>query len=711
MAHNMNGTTSPSDLLSLNYNKIFGFSSNNSDSMFHLVSSENKGITYQTRDVIERFEIDDVDYQIIEDDVYVVDWKHIIDKYFVCDDNFVDKYKENINLLETDLVDEISNVFVFSKGNDNVHYSQIVKKHEGHLVAMFIETEKIMNSFLKLSDVSEISEEIMKNTNSFYAEVVVEDQPYILLEEGIFNYSMFNVESKYQDQNGKIKIPLKEYVMNYVDYSFDNSELFYNTKMNQVLNGELDHFSCVTKMKTVTLDRHVELYFKTKISKLDSGRVVLVYSDYTNQQLAIEKDELRKVTDHFTGLRNRRAFSYDYDKTKFENCVISFVDLKNLEFINEMYDRRTGDMYLAKLGARLKKLGDNTVCYRLGGDEFVVVTSDFSATEIPTILYKISEPIEIKNNSHKVTASMIYIDLAVNKLSSLKEILSILDYTRQSYKDHVAGSCIEVNERIFNNFDRQKILYKELSQGFNKDLVYPLFQPYIDTISKRVIGFESLARIVIDDVIYQPSEFIPVLESMNLIYELDLLMFDQSCKMKVKFDSLSPEGTSFIASSNLSPKSFKMLSVDDFEKVIDKYSLSKKDVKIELTEEDNITDYISSLLEDLIERGFNISIDDFSAGHSSLKYIAEIKSNTLKVDRQLLVELDSKGSEKTMIIYKNIVSLAKALDMEVVSEGVETQEQVSILQNLGVNYLQGFFFSRPVPTIEFMKYALAINAE
>jgi len=702
-----NKTTIASDLLELNYNKIFGFSSNTTDSFFQLISTDYRGITYQSKAVIDQLEIEEEDYRIDESGVYIVDWKDIIDKYFVCDNLFIEKYQDKLGLLRSGLIDEISNIFVYSK-NDNVrHYSQIIKRFDDYIVAMFMETSQLMKHFIKVNDVNEISQDIMKTTSSFFAEIVLEEVPYMLLDESVQNYSLFSFDKYIVDH--QIKISLKDFIALFIDNSHQKSTQFYSDKIKAVIEARIDTFSTITKMSTVAGNEQVELYFKTRVTRLESGRIVIVYSDYTEQQLTIEKEELRKITDHFTGLRNRTAFTFDYMETSFKNCVISFVDLKNLEFINEMYDRRTGDVYLSKLGLRLKELGENTVCYRLGGDEFVVVTSDFSTEEVPDILEKISSPIEIAGNAHKVTASMFFVDLAKNQFDNLKDILSILDYTRKTYKDHVAGSCIEVDDHVFINFERQKILYKELSQGFDKNVVYPLFQPYIDTHTKKVIGFESLARIVINNVVYQPSEFIPVLESMNLIYKLDLMMFEESCKMKMKFDLMGGDKQKFIASSNLSPKSFKMVCVKDFEEIVDRYDMDRADVKIELTEQEKMDTYVWDLLEDLTENGFNISIDDFSAGHSSLKYIAEIRSKTLKVDRQLLTELSINSSEKNMIIYKNIVNLAQALDMEVVSEGVETEEQVSILQNIGVNYLQGFFFSRPVNRSEFMEYAIEVN--
>jgi len=698
------------NLFKLDFKKIFDFSLEISNSFFQIISPNDDFITYQNLETINKLGIEENDYVDLGHGVYSIDWKNCFQKYFDNNQDIMKSVSNNTDVLNKGKVSEIPNVFIYKGENEKEYFSRFVKKIEGNYVALFINITELVKTQDMNKNYDQITREVMRNTGTFFMEIVTKNEnTYALIEKNLVSFSIMQFDDFNFKNNEQIFMPLNDFLINYVDFNFKQSDKLLIDKLHEVLNYKTKNASNLIKLKCNSSFNPTELYFKTNITRLENDRVFIFFTDCSDQYLNHEKEKLRKITDIYTGLRNRRALNQDYKDNQFNNCIVSYVNLKNLQYINEMYDRATGDIYLAKLGARLRELGSNTVCYRYAGDQFMVVTSDFTVEEIPEILKFISSPIQINLNSHKVAASMLFVDLKKNNFNNLNDIISILDFSKKKYRACPANSCIEVDEKIVDSYSRQKVLYKVLSQGFDRTMVKPLFQPFIDTKTKKVIGFETLARIEIDDVIYQPNEFIPVLESMNLIYKLDIMMFEESCKMKKKFDESKYSKKPFVASSNLSPRSFGLLKVDDFEEIVKNYGVDKESIKLELTEEDAINDRIAVQIEELIVNGYHISIDDFSAGHSSLKYIAEIQSNTLKVDRQLLNEINSKSNCKNLIIYSNIVSLAKALNMEVVSEGVETEEQVSALQKLGVNYLQGFFFSKPIPKIEFMNYALSLN--
>ncbi len=244
---------------------------------------------------------------------------------------------------------------------------------------------------------------------------------------------------------------------------------------------------------------------------------------------------------------------------------------------------------------------------------------------------------------------------------------------------------------------------KEFDNAIKNGYIIPYFQPLTRSITGKVCGAEALARWIDPNKgVIQPNEFIPLLEENNLIYKLDLVMIENVCKF---YNENKIKNLCF--SINISRLDFK--TADMFKLINDimnKYNVPREAIHLEITESimfDNKLD-INDLFERFHNNGFEIWIDDFGSGFSSLHVLREYKFDVLKIDMSLVQRFDLNSKK---ILY-SIINMAKKLGMRSVAEGVETKEQYKFLKDIGCEIIQGYYFSKPMPGNDFLKY-LDIN--
>ena len=228
------------------------------------------------------------------------------------------------------------------------------------------------------------------------------------------------------------------------------------------------------------------------------------------------------------------------------------------------------------------------------------------------------------------------------------------------------------------------------------------FQPQINSRTNRIVGAEALVRWNHPESgLISPGVFIPLLESMGLIYQLDQYVWEQACVYLCRLRAL---GYTFPVSVNVSPRD--VYSGDIFQVIsdlVEKYDLPVDSLNLEITESALVLDMdrLLGIIRRLQQRGFRIEMDDFGSGYSSLNTLKDIPVDVLKLDMRFLEgATDPERSEK---ILKMIVGLAGSLHIPLIAEGVEKKEQVDLLASIGCYNLQGFYYSRPVPFEDFLQ--------
>lgn len=220
----------------------------------------------------------------------------------------------------------------------------------------------------------------------------------------------------------------------------------------------------------------------------------------------------------------------------------------------------------------------------------------------------------------------------------------------------------------------------------------------------KVVGCEALARWQKQDgTIIMPSAFIPIMEKNSSIVKLDTYMWEEAIKQLEKWKDTNNKD--LFISINISPKDFFYIDVFEyFEELINKYRVDKKKLKLEITESIMMNDENKQLanIEKLHRAGYIVAIDDFGKGYSSLSLLKDLNADALKIDKDFLKEIDS--NQKSESILKSLIDMSNNLNMKVVTEGVETKQQLDKLSNLGCNYFQGFYFAKPMSINEFEEY-------
>jgi diguanylate cyclase (GGDEF)-like protein len=425
-----------------------------------------------------------------------------------------------------------------------------------------------------------------------------------------------------------------------------------------------------------------------------------------------ESELIRLATeDTLTGLPNRH-WLINYLPKALEKAAVNatqvavlVIDLDDFKHVNDSSGRATGDRLLQAIAVRLRSvLRPEDVCVRLGEDEFAVILENVASVDdvmhvASRTTQALHQPFDILQRKKPFSAS-IGISMFPADGNDAETLLKNADIAMYSAKAECRGKFrfyeYTLYERIKSRLDTEQ----ELLHAIEEDHFVMYYQPRVDTVSGKLVGMEALVRWIHPERgLVPPNSFIPLAESTGIILPLGELVMDKVCAQMASWQTqqlpLVP------ISVNVSARQFNEGNVKDFVAAcLHKHHIAAELIEIELTESVMTGDFDLVLAEinAISALGVKIHIDDFGTGYSSLALLHKLDMDVLKVDRAFTSQLgDGKDGE---IFFAAIVSMAKALGMSVVAEGVETAEQLHILQTLGCDEIQGFFISKPLPAHE-----------
>ncbi|WP_243840626.1 EAL domain-containing protein [Paenisporosarcina antarctica] len=421
--------------------------------------------------------------------------------------------------------------------------------------------------------------------------------------------------------------------------------------------------------------------------------------------------------DELTGLPNRRYFqmyvnSILESSQSHENMLAVFLlDLDRFKLINDTLGHSKGDTLLVEIAQRLNDyLLNKGKLFRMGGDEFTIVLSasqtfDDLKNIADDIIEIVRKPFVIQGLEFHISTS-IGIAIYPNDSSDVTTLFSHADNAMYRAKERGKNGYCFYNSDMNEESMKKLTLETELELAIKNDDLVLHYQPQIDLQTNQIIGMEALLRWNHPQLgLIPPSDFIPIAEEMGLMVILGEWVLSQGCRqMKTWHD----QGlTSLKISINLSPQEFlKQRLVDKVKQVLLDTGLTPNCLELEITESMTM-DVIrsTSILEELSELGIQIAIDDFGKGFSSLNYLKNFHIHRLKIDRSFIHDMIS--GPKDAKIVGTIISIAHALNLKVIAEGVENEEQLLFLRNLNCDEIQGFYYSKPLPAIEIeRKYIL-----
>ena len=416
--------------------------------------------------------------------------------------------------------------------------------------------------------------------------------------------------------------------------------------------------------------------------------------------------------DALTSLPNRAMFNdvlnlaiqnaRRYDR----NFAVLFIDLDRFKNINDTLGHDAGDKLLQEMGTRLTQtVRASDVVARLGGDEFVLLVQEVAepkqvAAVARKILSALVEPMSIQGQECRVTASIgicMYPSEGRNEQSLMKNADIAMYRAKEDGKNNYKFYSEEIN---IHTFERMA-LETSLRRGLERNEFFLHYQAKLDLHTKRVTGVEALVRWQHPDLgVVPPVQFIPLAEETGLIVPIGKWVLNTACAQNVAWqrEGLPPLSMAV----NLSARQFADEDlVKDIADALENSGMTPELLELELTESMVIQnpERAGKVLAEIKKMGARLAIDDFGVGYSSLTHLKRFPIDTLKVDRSFIHDLPQDPEDKA--ICQAIIAMGKSLNLTVVAEGVETLDQQTFLQDNNCDQMQGFFFSRPVPSDQF----------
>jgi diguanylate cyclase (GGDEF)-like protein/PAS domain S-box-containing protein len=439
--------------------------------------------------------------------------------------------------------------------------------------------------------------------------------------------------------------------------------------------------------------------------------IVINYNDITEMKKAKQEVHFMAYYDYLTELPNRRfleeKLELEMKLSKATNTKIAlmFIDLDRFKYINDTLGHVIGDSVLIEVAKTLKfSIGDNDVI-RLGGDEFIVVlkniTSSNQVEEVAKkIIEKIDRPIIINDYELFVTVSIgisIYPDSSEDINTLMKNADLAKNLIKENGKNNYQIFTPSHNEKINKTFYYQNDLRKAVT---NNELEI-FYQPIMSASTAQMVGAEALIRWnhPVWGVV-SPADFIPLAEESGLIVQIGEWTLRTVCQQIKEWESSWERPIKL--SINLSV--IQLLQKDFIKSVasiIEEYKINSSFLEFEITESLLMISEkeIEPTFIELKKLGVKVALDDFGTGFSSLGYLQKYKFDTLKLDRLFIQNIHKSAESEAIVQF--IINLAKQFKFKVIAEGVEYQEQLQLLQELGCHEVQGYLYSKPKPVREF----------
>jgi len=452
------------------------------------------------------------------------------------------------------------------------------------------------------------------------------------------------------------------------------------------------------------------------VIKSERDELVVITFREISQQLEYE-ERIRQSTfyDDLTGLPNRALFinrlesAINKRKRGFEDhFAVVFLDLDEFGAINEGLGHETGDKLLNDIAARIAMTvrPDDTIS-RFSGDIFAILlgTVDSAAGAIEAcrrIQIAIERPITLGSTTLNISASAGVV-FNQNSYDIAEEMIRDADTALHRAKDGSKGSYVIFDSGMYRQAVRFIERKMSMQQAMQDGAFEVYYQPIVDVKTEKLISMEALVRWnhPLEGPI-SPAEFIPIAEKTGLILPLGEFVLRSVCEQIREWDKVG--FGNFRVAVNLSARQFENNIPQLVRGIIEETGISPESLAFEITEGiamKNVDQNIR-MLDELRALGLSISIDDFGTGYSSLAYLKRFPLNTLKIDRSFIKDITENEDDRE--ITKAIIAMGQNLRLHVLAEGVETTEQVEFLRASGCDFIQGYYYARPLPPGQIIPY-------
>lgn len=441
--------------------------------------------------------------------------------------------------------------------------------------------------------------------------------------------------------------------------------------------------------------------------------IIMCFIQETNAPKEEKSIPSKSDINELTGLYRSNAFYNQIDKllstTNQQYCMIA-IDIEHFKLFNDWYGIPAGDLFLRAIGNDLKELEEQLqgIAGYLSGDDFAIVIP-YQTSSIKLIHDRLMNYVEKFDDKIGFYPALGIYVIEDNTLLS-RAIYDRATIALASVKGNYAKRIAYYQDEMQLRMEEEHKLLLEFQAALENEEFTFYIQPKCNILTGKIIGAEALIRWIHPEKgIIPPMEFIPILEKNGLIGKLDYYIWEEVFKsIKAWIDS----GNQAIPISlNLSRIDiFTLDVVTCFKELIQKYPIDQNLIEIEITESAYVEEYekVKTIIKELREAGFMVSMDDFGSGYSSLNMLKDVNVDILKIDINFL-EMNEQTSDKGIGILEAIVNMAKLMGLRIIAEGVEDKEQVELLLDIGCLYAQGYYFYRPMPLVQFEKVIKNVN--
>lgn len=432
--------------------------------------------------------------------------------------------------------------------------------------------------------------------------------------------------------------------------------------------------------------------------------LVLLIAALIAEVVRVKKEQFIVSHDKLTGLYNRESFFKKAEeiirKNPQKKRYMVCTNIKNFKLANDLFGKEMGDRVLADQ-AKLLTLAqyDDCIHGRIAGDKFamLIAKEDFN----PRLAAQNTSKLQYLIND---TNYKLHLAIGAYEITDPGESAQVMcdkaNMAIESMQDDYSQVVAYYDEKMLGGLVQEKNVLSEFDYALEADQFQMYLQPQI-TNTGKLSGAEAIVRWHHPSRgILMPADFIEIIERRGYIYRLDRCMWEQAA---AKLSDWKKRGINDLSISvNVSTKDFYYIDLyKAFTGLVEKYAIDPSRFNIEITETALIGDmgrYLT-VIKRLREYGFHIEIDDFGSGYSSLNMLKDMEVDILKIDMAFLEETIT--TERTRIILRSVIAMAKELGMEVITEGVRNAEHVAFLTEAGCDIFQGFYFDRPISVAEF----------
>lgn len=594
----------------------------------------------------------------------------VVRKIIYTSNLYVDRYISVVVALSVVVVIEFKNVFTKATYNNSMFGIMICG------LMIYFCTIEYHHFFLTHKMFDKVFQNISSAAFFF-------DNNFNCLYMNPYSSKMFDIEP------GDLETP-KRYLLDFIkDNGLDGQESFVRTK----------------KLEKISGDRIFQIDFKRledKHGKL-MGAYVLV-QDRTDKEKKAALDRYRADHDMMTDLLNPRAFHVEAERILNEypddEYLILTSNIKDFKLINDVFGREAGDGILIKIAALMKKHAvPGTACARLGADKFAMLIQkkNYNENELSDYL---NQMLWFEDNREFPVCIHVGVYEVIDRSVSSSLMVDRAFMAINRIKNDNVTKIAWYNDEMRRSLIWEQTISGSLDEAIETRQIVPFVQAQVDATGK-VEGAEVLVRWQHPtEGLMAPGRFIDILEKDGRIVNLDMFMWEEACRILRRW--IDAGRTDLYLSVNISPKDFYFVDVYKiFTELIKKYELDPKMLRLEITESVMMSDVDMKmkLIDNLREAGFIVEMDDFGSGYSSLNLLKDMPVDILKIDMQFLRK--TRNAERAKIILQQIVSMAQKLIIPVITEGVETEEQLNFLTGIGCEMFQGYYFAKPVSLEEF----------